>query len=437
MTKRRLLWFVSLTISLTWPFSARPQTKTIPATVTGEEEKTVDAKGASSTSTKANFIRNNEDSPSNRAAREIARKLYKQGVKYGRSNLTQQAAQSFQEALKQYPDYRDALYGLGRASLDLGRFKEAIGAFEKLLKLDPNSADAYTGLGEAYAKFNQTKNVTQTQDDSAVAERVTLVAKPAVERTEKSNTLPSGNDDLTTVYKVGIGDVLDIRMAGTNTLESTFFTLSSTGMLEYPILGQPINALGLTTKEISERIGAELKRRAIGRESDPQVGVRDYNSHTILVSGLVRESGTKILRREAIPLYVVLADAQPLPEAAQVTIISRRDAKTSIIDLSQAEETSILVLPGDVVSVSKAEKQFFYVGGEVKSPGELPFHKGLTLTQAILSAGGVTTRGEKVQLSRDSGNGLLTLREFKLKEINKGKVPDTRIEPGDRIMVVH
>jgi protein involved in polysaccharide export with SLBB domain len=165
--------------------------------------------------------------------------------------------------------------------------------------------------------------------------------------------------------------------------------------------------------------------------------VRDYNSHTILVSGLVKEPGTKILRREAIPLYVVLADAQPLPEAAQVTVISQHADKTRVVDLAKAEETSMLVLPSDVVSVGPAEKQFFYVGGEVKSPGELPFHKGLTLTQAIFSAGGVTLRGEKVQLSRGSGNGLLTLSEFKLKEINKGKVPDPLIEPGDRILVLH
>jgi polysaccharide export outer membrane protein len=208
-------------------------------------------------------------------------------------------------------------------------------------------------------------------------------------------------------------------------------------MLEYPILGQPLKVLGLTTNEISENIGAELRRRAIGRESDPQVGVRDYNSHTILVSGLVKEPGTKILRREAIPLYVVLADAQPLPEAFQVTVISHHSDKARVVELSDAEQTSMLVLPGDVVSVGAAAKQFFYVGGEVKAPGEFSFHKGLSLTQAIFAAGGVTVRGEKVQLSRGAGDGLLTLSKFKLKDINNGKVPDPLIEPGDRITVLH
>ena len=432
MVRIRLVLLVSFAISLTSVFSAHAQTKTVPTTATAEEDQSQNSKGSNSVTAPSGFMRDAEDRSSNKAARENARRSYKAGVKYGRANLFRQALQSFQEALKQDPNYPEALYGLGRAYLDLGHFSEAVETFEKLLKLDPNSTDAYTGLGEAYAKLKNEKLGLQSENNSSVAERVALPAKPEVIGTERAP-----ESDLTGVYKVGIGDVLDIHIEGTPTLDSTLFTISSTGTLEYPILGQPMKVLGLTTNQISETIGAELKRRAIGRDSEPQVGVRDYNSHTILVSGLVKEPGTKILRREAIPLYVVLADAQPLPEAAQVTVISQHADKTRVVDLAKAEETSMLVLPSDVVSVGPAEKQFFYVGGEVKSPGELPFHKGLTLTQAIFSAGGVTLRGEKVQLSRGSGNGLLTLSEFKLKEINKGKVPDPLIEPGDRILVLH
>jgi protein involved in polysaccharide export with SLBB domain len=220
------------------------------------------------------------------------------------------------------------------------------------------------------------------------------------------------------------------------TEDSTLFTVSSSGQVEHPILGHAVKVLGLTTEEISDLVGAELKRRSIAGGANPEVGVRDYNSHTILVSGLVKEPGTKILRREAIPLYVVLADAQPLPEASLVTVISHQTVKSRTIEIADAEQTSMLVRPGDVVSVQPALKQFFYIGGEVKSPGELPFRHGLSLTQAILSAGGLTPRGGKVQLTRGSAEGFLTLQEFKLKEINKGKIPDPLIEPGDRITVL-
>src|SRR5262249_53664085 len=158
------------------------------------------------------------------------------------------------------------------------------------------------------------------------------------------------------------------------------------------LLGRAIRVQGLTTEEITTLLSTELKRRSIQKDLNPSVAVRDYNSHTILVSGLVKETGTKILRREAIPLYVVLADAQPLHEAEVVTVLSQRSLKSRTIELSDADQTNMLVAPGDVVTVQAAAKQFFYVGGEVKSPGELPYRRGLSLTQAILSAGGVKAK---------------------------------------------
>jgi protein involved in polysaccharide export with SLBB domain len=167
------------------------------------------------------------------------------------------------------------------------------------------------------------------------------------------------------------------------------------------------------------------------------VGVREYNSHAILISGLVKEPGTKILRREGIPLYVVLADAQTLADAARVTIISHVTGQTSVVELSDPTSTNLLVRPGDVITVRAAPQQFVYVGGDVKSPGEKPFRPGLMLTQAILSAGGVDTRGKKIELARSSANGLLAVTRYKLEEINSGKLPDPPVQAGDRITVAH
>jgi len=430
MVRSKPVLLLSLAISLTCCFLVQAQTKSVTATNVAKEGQPPNSTAAVPVST---FERSSEGKRPSKIAQENARRYYKAGVKYGRANLFLQALQSFQEALKHDPEYPEALYGLGRAHLDLGHYSEAIEALQAALKLNPNATDAYAALGEAYAKLKDEKPASQVQDNSRVGERVALTEKPA----DKTPNIPDRKDNLAGFYKVGAGDVLDIRIAGSPNQESTLFTVSSTGMLEYPMLGQPLKVLGLTTNEISENIGAEMRRLAIGRDSDPQVGVRDYNSHTILVSGLVKEPGTKILRREAIPLYVVLADAQPLLEATQVTVISQHSDKARVVELSDAEQTSMLVLPGDVVSVAQAAKQFFYVGGEVKAPGEFSYHKGLSLTQAIFAAGGVTSTGDKVQLSRGVGDGLLTLNKFKLKDINNGRVPDPLIEPGDRIMVLH
>jgi protein involved in polysaccharide export with SLBB domain len=165
------------------------------------------------------------------------------------------------------------------------------------------------------------------------------------------------------------------------------------------------------------------------------VGVRDYASHTILVSGLVKDSGTKILRREAIPLYVVVADAQPLPEAARVTVLRNESNQTFEIELAEAGEMNLLVRPGDVITLHPHVTQFVYIGGEVKLPGEKTYRRGLTLTQALISAGGVTPKAKEARVGRDDGNGFLVVNRYKLKDIESGKVPDPVVKPGDRIVI--
>jgi len=156
----------------------------------------------------------------------------------------------------------------------------------------------------------------------------------------------------------------------------------------------------------------------------------------MLVSGLVKEPGTKILRREAIPLYVVVADAQPLPEAARLTLVRNESAEVFNIDLAQPEQMNLLVHPGDVVTLLAGATQFFYISGEVKSPGEKSYRRGLTLTQAIIAAGGLTPKSKEARLARDDGKGFLVVTKYKLKDIDSGKLPDPIIQPGDRVTIV-
>jgi polysaccharide export outer membrane protein len=239
---------------------------------------------------------------------------------------------------------------------------------------------------------------------------------------------------LTKIYRVGPNDVLDVRI-NDNASQSTLFTITASGLLEHPMLSEPLPAGGLTTDEISSKFESELKRRALIDNPKVSVGVRDYASHTILVSGLVKETGTKILRREAIPLYVVVADAQPLPEAARVTVLRNESNKTFEIELAQSSEMNLLVRPGDVITLHPSVTQFVYIGGEVKLPGEKIYRRGLTLTQAIIAAGGVTPKAKEARLGRDDGKGFLVVTPYKLKEIESGKVQDPVVKPGDRITI--
>ncbi len=158
-------------------------------------------------------------------------------------------------------------------------------------------------------------------------------------------------------------------------------------------------------------------------------------SHTILVSGLVKDPGTKILRREGIPLSVVLADAQPLPEAGSAMIVRSESNETFTVDLVETPDANLLVRPGDLITVKANPPQFFYVAGNVKEPGEKRYRRGLTLTQAIIIAGGLTGKSGEVRLSRDDGKGFLIMNRYKLKDIEAGNLKDPLIQAGDRITI--
>jgi protein involved in polysaccharide export with SLBB domain len=402
-----------------------------------------------------------------------AKRLYKEGVKYGESGLFAQAVGVLKRSTKLDPGNADAHFALGHAYYDLKQWRNAIESLKVAVALNPRDDEARDRLGLARAMLWEEDSARiaaerRTAPPKPVAQQVAMSAKtsaqpesvaekppekptnkiaapPASEETNNAAATPAPvvptpaaaptEIPLTKIYRVGPADVLDIRINDNGTTQSTLFTITPAGFLEHPMLAEPLAAGGLTVDEISARFESELKRRALVDDPKVLVGVRDYSSHTILVSGLVKESGPKILRREAIPLYVVVADAQPLPEAEHVTVVRNETNETFEADLAQANEMNLLVRSGDVVTLHAPVTQFIYLGGEVKLPGETRYRRGLTLTQAINAAGGVTSNGKEARVGRDDGKGFLVVTRFKLKEIESGKIQDPVVRPGDRITV--
>lgn len=412
-----------------------------------------------------------------------SKRLYNEGVTYALAGLYSQAAQIFQQAIRLDPKFADAHFALGHAYYDMRRWQDSIESFQRAVELNPQDREAQDRLAQARemlaretgnkekaaptrsAATTQTKTATPPKPEPLrrpVAEKIALNAKPdappvappessrsEAKESAKSEAKASSTEDnssikanaaanelaLTKLYRVGPGDVLDIRVNDTQSPQSTLFTVTPAGLLEHPLLAEPLHVGGLSVEEISSNIAGDLKRRALLESPNVSVAVRDYASHTILVSGLVKDSGTKILRREAIPLYVVVADAQPLPEAARVTVVRSEANEAYDIDLAEPAEMNLLVRPGDVITLHANVTQFLYIAGEVKSPGEKTYRRGLTLTQALLAAGGVTNKAKEARLGRDDGRGFLTVTRIKLKDIESGKAPDPQVRPGDRIMI--
>jgi protein involved in polysaccharide export with SLBB domain len=242
---------------------------------------------------------------------------------------------------------------------------------------------------------------------------------------------------LTSLYRIGVGDVLDIRtLNDASPRQSTLFTIGAGGVLDHPLLKDPLTVAGMTTDELAAQLVAEFRHRGVYERPQVRVSVREYASHAVLVSGLAGDPGTKILRREAIPLYVVIAEAQPKPEAGRAVIISHATGKVITVDLGDAAALNTLVQAGDVVNLTVRPPEFFYIGGEISSPGQKDFHSGMTLTQAVLASGGVTAgAGERIKVSRAGADGRLVSAEYSLREIEGGAVPDPVLQAGDRIEV--
>jgi protein involved in polysaccharide export with SLBB domain len=268
--------------------------------------------------------------------------------------------------------------------------------------------------------------VTASAQESGV-----LQVKAAVNDPRSADT---SERPLTEIYRVGVGDVLDIRLLNSPNNKSTLFTVTGGGVIDMPSAGGSISVAGLTPEEIQKRIKAELKRRAVEENANVSVGVRQYLSHSVMVTGLVVSPGTRFLRREMVPLYVVLAESQLRSDSGRVMIM-RAGTVGQPHDLSDPATLNLNVESGDVITVSSRPQEFYYIGGRINHPGQKTFQPGITLLQAILASGGTTRQENQVEISREGPDGHLVTIRYSVKQIKSGAVQDPKLQPGDRIEV--
>jgi len=73
---------------------------------------------------------------------EAARHFFNTGVEYAKSGREKEAAEQYQEALAVYPDYADAVVGLGCLEGNRGNTEVAIAKFREALSLEPGHVNA-------------------------------------------------------------------------------------------------------------------------------------------------------------------------------------------------------------------------------------------------------------------------------------------------------
>lgn len=294
------------------------------------------------------------------------------------------------------------------------------------LRLTPTLTATARGSEQGSTSTTQTVGVVSQNKVSAIA----------VNNAKESSGAKNVSTNPVEIYRIGSGDVLDIRLVNASRNTSTLYTVLAGGLLEFPLIGaQPLNVNNLTTDEIAALLTDELKRREVDFTPHFIVNVREFASHIVLVNGLVESPGTHVLRREAVPLYVVVAEAMPKRNAGRVTLISRATNERRAFNFADSSAMNTHVRAGDVLIIEERPHEFFYIAGDVNTPGEKDFRAGMTLTQAILAAGGALHSKGGARVGRQGEDGRLSFVEYSLKEIEAGNVADPRLQSGDRIEV--
>jgi polysaccharide export outer membrane protein len=267
------------------------------------------------------------------------------------------------------------------------------------------------------------------------------------------STLPSGKSFRD--YRIGPEDLLEITVFEVEKLNK-IVRVSSQGNINLPLLGI-LKVKGLTADELEKEIQSLLAEKYI---QDPQVNVliKEYRNQRITVMGAVKNPNVFDVTGQKTVLEMLAMAGGMRDDAGQLLFLLRlpklegetaKEAKkidepkpeAFIIDLEGllVEGNLRLNLPllhGDVMNIPVAGKVF--VGGEVKSPGGFMRGKKMTLSQAIILAGGLSFKANasETKIIRYSEKG--TDREvltFNVHTIQKGKAEDPYLRENDIIFV--
>ncbi len=243
-------------------------------------------------------------------------------------------------------------------------------------------------------------------------------------------------------YLIGKEDLLEIIVWGHEDLKR-IMPVSLEGMISFPLIGE-VKAAGVSATSLEKAIAAKL---GDGFVVDPQVTVtvKEYKSQRVFLIGEVNKPGTYPVTRENNILYVLSQAGGPTKDAGDEVVIvrpgkpvdhaltlaeaeQRRDQiiKVNLRDaLAGDKQSNIAIRDGDSIVVP--QMPFFFVMGEVKSPGKYNLERGTTVLMAISIGGGLTAKA--------ASNRALITRESGGKKIEIKAGMEAPVLPGDTIVV--
>ena len=194
-------------------------------------------------------------------------------------------------------------------------------------------------------------------------------------------------------YRIGLGDVLDIRVFNKPQFSRDSVRVDSHGMIRMPLIKEEIQAACHTEEELAEEI-ATLYLEYL-RNPQVDVFIRDYQSEPVAVLGAVRTPSRFQLQRRVRLLELLSHVGGPTENAGgSIQIVHTAansmcevsppaesgDGEGSVLDNYKLSETmkgdekaNPYARSGDIITVPEAEQAF--VVGNVLRPSAIPLRK--------------------------------------------------------------
>jgi polysaccharide export outer membrane protein len=255
-------------------------------------------------------------------------------------------------------------------------------------------------------------------------------------------------------YRIGPGDVLDIRILNRPNLSREAVRVEGSGMIRMPLIDTEIQAACKTEGELAKEITTRYTR--FYRNPQVDVFIKEYHSRQVAIIGAVNEQSRFELQRRIRLLDLLTYAKGPSPKAGRTInivhsppslVCQKGEAETSdaTVAFSSYKLSETLqgnpranpyIEPGDVITLPEADE--VYVVGNVFTPITISLKEPITLSRAVAMAGGVKqdSKKDKVRIVRQEP-GTSTSKEMvvDLTAIEKKNAADIALMPNDIIDV--
>jgi polysaccharide biosynthesis/export protein len=260
-------------------------------------------------------------------------------------------------------------------------------------------------------------------------------------------------------YRIGPGDVLEIRVLKAPELSLEAIRVDQRGMIRLPMVEGEVRAACSTETELSEKIATLY--REYKRNPNVAIFVKEFQSQPVAVIGAVNNfhpEGTQFKLQRQVRLLELLTLAGGLSDHAGRTVnvvhsggaslcepnAGAAQADTGLLITYKLEETmrgvpeaNPVLRPGDVVVVPEGDQ--IYVVGNVIKPSTIALKEPLTVSRAIAMAGGTApaTKRTKVRVVRQipGSDGAKQEIFVDLNAIEKRSAIDLALLPNDIVDV--